>query len=177
MEDKIDALNTQLKEQYRTNSLLLDKLKVLTSDKQKLNSVDIGQFIKLIEDPASVDVRKMFKPEVDKPRESSKVVRKDQVKDIIPDKVKEKEEVEEKVEEKDDDEEIGVEPGLAVRPGKPVIPVLLFSCNRVAVRQALDLLLAHRPSKDQFPIIVTQDCGHKETREVIQSYGDQVGLD
>jgi len=169
LEDKIDALNTQLKEQYRTNSLLLDKLKVLTSDKQKLNSVDIGQFIQLIEDPASVDVKQMFKPEVDKPRESSKFVRKDQVKDIIPDKVEEKEEVKEK-----DEEEIGVEPGLAVRPGKPVIPVLLFSCNRVAVRQALDLLLAHRPSKDQFPIIVTQDCGHKETREVIQSYGDQV---
>ena len=151
---------------------------MLTSDKQKLNSVDIGQFIQLIEDPASVDVKQMFKPEVDKPRESSKFVRKDQVKDIIPDKVEEKEEIEEEVKEEvkekvkeKDEEEIGVEPGLAVRPGKPVIPVLLFSCNRVAVRQALDLLLAHRPSKDQFPIIVTQDCGHKETREVIQSYG------
>ena len=50
----------------------------------------------------------------------------------------------------------------------------LFSCNRVAMRQVLDLLLAHRPSKDQFPTIMSQDCGHKETREVIQSYGDQV---
>merc|ERR1719458_693129 len=27
---------------------------------------------------------------------------------------------------------------------------------------------------EQFPIIVSQDCGHRETQAVIQSYGDQV---
>ena len=30
--------------------------------------------------------------------------------------------------------------------------------------KALDLLISYRPSKEQFPIIVTQDCGHAETR-------------
>lgn len=57
---------------------------------------------------------------------------------------------------------------------KPVIPLLLFSCNRVTVNRALDLLLTYRPSKEQFPIIVTQDCGHKDTASVIASYGDQI---
>jgi len=57
---------------------------------------------------------------------------------------------------------------------KPIIPVLLFSCNRVSVNKALDLLLAYRPDKRQFPIIVSQDCGHQETAEVIRGYGDQI---
>jgi len=52
--------------------------------------------------------------------------------------------------------------------------VLVFSCNRVTVSKALDLLISYRPSREQFPIIVTQDCGHAETRNVIESYGDQV---
>ena len=30
--------------------------------------------------------------------------------------------------------------------------------------KALDLLISYRPSREQFPIIVTQDCGHAETR-------------
>jgi len=57
---------------------------------------------------------------------------------------------------------------------RPVIPLLLFSCNRPTVSRALDLLLSYRPSKEQFPIIVTQDCGHKDTQAVIESYGDQI---
>ena len=70
--------------------------------------------------------------------------------------------------------------------------------------RALDLLLTYRPNKEQFPIIVTQvkidvisgqlpacacnencqfvfqhwitfqDCGHKDTQAVIESYGDQI---
>jgi len=59
-------------------------------------------------------------------------------------------------------------------PTKPVIPVLLFACNRVTVNKALDLLLVYRTDKEQFPIIVSQDCGHKETAEVIRGYGDQI---
>jgi len=55
-----------------------------------------------------------------------------------------------------------------------VIPVLLFSCNRVTVSKALDLLISYRPDKNRFPIIVSQDCGHRETAEVIQGYGDQI---
>ena len=48
--------------------------------------------------------------------------------------------------------------------GRATIPVLVFSCNRVTVSKALDLLISYRPSREQFPIIVTQDCGHAETR-------------
>jgi len=59
-------------------------------------------------------------------------------------------------------------------PSKPVIPVLLFACNRVTVNKALDLLLVYRTDKEQFPIIVSQDCGHKETADVIRGYGDQI---
>ena len=68
------------------------------------------------------------------------------------------------------------------------------------ISRALDLLLTYRPNKEQFPIIVTQvkihivsellpacacqfifqhwntfqDCGHKDTQAVIESYGDQI---
>lgn len=55
-----------------------------------------------------------------------------------------------------------------------VIAVLMFACNRVTVSKALDSLLAFRKDKTKFPIIVSQDCGHAETAQVIQSYGDQI---
>lgn len=60
--------------------------------------------------------------------------------------------------------------------GAPVIAVLVISCNRVTVRYCLDELIKWRPSKEQFPIIVSQDCSHQATTEVIRSYGDQVTL-
>ena len=55
-----------------------------------------------------------------------------------------------------------------------VIAVLMFACNRVTVSKALDSLLKIRTNKSKFPIIVSQDCGHAETAQVIQSYGDQI---
>lgn len=55
-----------------------------------------------------------------------------------------------------------------------IIPVLLFACNRVSVSKALDELISYRPNKEKYPIIVSQDCGHKETARVIDSYGDQI---
>jgi alpha-1,3-mannosyl-glycoprotein beta-1,2-N-acetylglucosaminyltransferase len=39
---------------------------------------------------------------------------------------------------------------------KPVIPIIVFACNRVAVSRSLKLLVQYRPSKKQFPIIVSQ---------------------
>ncbi|XP_076033923.1 alpha-1,3-mannosyl-glycoprotein 2-beta-N-acetylglucosaminyltransferase [Oratosquilla oratoria] len=58
-----------------------------------------------------------------------------------------------------------------------VLPVLLIACNREsAVRRSLDLLLKYRPSQERFPIIVSQDCGHRPTKQAIQSYGNQVTL-
>lgn len=54
------------------------------------------------------------------------------------------------------------------------IAVVVFSCNRVSVAKCLNALLKYRPSKEKFPIIVSQDCNHARTAEVIQSYGDQI---
>lgn len=56
-----------------------------------------------------------------------------------------------------------------------VAPILVIACNRpTAVKRCLDLLLQHRPSAKQFPIIVSQDCGHQETADVIASHGSKV---
>ena len=65
----------------------------------------------------------------------------------------------------DGDDDINVDPkDIPKLPSSSVIPVLLFSCNRVTVSRALNLLINHRTSKEQFPIIVSQDCDHPETR-------------
>lgn len=61
-----------------------------------------------------------------------------------------------------------------VVPTQPVIAILVIACNRVTVRRCLDKLLQYRPSTELYPIIVSQDCGHAETAEVIRSYGKQV---
>lgn len=39
---------------------------------------------------------------------------------------------------------------------RPVIPVLVFACNRVSVAKSLETLISFRPSREQFPIIVSQ---------------------
>lgn len=59
-------------------------------------------------------------------------------------------------------------------PRQPVIPILVIACNRVTVKRCVDKLLQYRPSAELYPIIVSQDCGHAETAEVIRSYGDKV---
>lgn len=58
----------------------------------------------------------------------------------------------------------------------PVIPVLVFACNRLSVNRCLDDLIKHRPRTDQFPIIVSQDCDDEPTRNMILSYKDNVTL-
>ncbi|XP_068144990.1 alpha-1,3-mannosyl-glycoprotein 2-beta-N-acetylglucosaminyltransferase [Drosophila tropicalis] len=60
--------------------------------------------------------------------------------------------------------------------GEPIIPILVFSCNRITVKKCLDNLVQYRPSVEQFPIIVSQDCGDEPTKEVILSYGNQLTL-
>jgi len=57
---------------------------------------------------------------------------------------------------------------------EPILPIIVFSCNRPSVRRCLDGLLKYRPDPEKFPIIVSQDCAHSATAKVIQSYGDQV---
>ncbi|XP_073845135.1 alpha-1,3-mannosyl-glycoprotein 2-beta-N-acetylglucosaminyltransferase [Musca autumnalis] len=59
---------------------------------------------------------------------------------------------------------------------QPVIPVLVFACNRVSISKCLDNLIKYRPSSEQFPIIVSQDCGDEPTRNVILSYDKEVTL-
>ena len=55
-----------------------------------------------------------------------------------------------------------------------VAAVLVIACNRPTVKRCLDLLLQYQPSAKKFPIIVSQDCGHQETANVIASYGSRV---
>lgn len=43
-------------------------------------------------------------------------------------------------------------------PNKPVIPIIVFACNRVSVSRNLDALIKYRPSREQFPIVVSQVC-------------------
>ncbi|XP_037034963.1 alpha-1,3-mannosyl-glycoprotein 2-beta-N-acetylglucosaminyltransferase [Bradysia coprophila] len=52
----------------------------------------------------------------------------------------------------------------------PVIPVLVFACNRVSVKNCLENLVDYRPNAEQFPIIVSQDCNDEPTRNVILSF-------
>lgn len=58
----------------------------------------------------------------------------------------------------------------------PIIPVLVFACNRESVSKCLDNLIEHQPNVYQFPIIVSQDCDHELTRNKILSYKDKVTL-
>lgn len=54
--------------------------------------------------------------------------------------------------------------------GNLVLPVLVIACDRVTVKRCLDNLVKLRPDRETFPIIVSQDCGHRPTYEVIKSY-------
>ncbi|XP_033725477.1 alpha-1,3-mannosyl-glycoprotein 2-beta-N-acetylglucosaminyltransferase-like [Pecten maximus] len=53
---------------------------------------------------------------------------------------------------------------------KVVLPILMIACDRVTVSRSLDLLIKYRTTKERFPIIVSQDCAHKPTADVIQKY-------
>ncbi|XP_077293382.1 alpha-1,3-mannosyl-glycoprotein 2-beta-N-acetylglucosaminyltransferase isoform X2 [Arctopsyche grandis] len=52
------------------------------------------------------------------------------------------------------------------------IPILVLACNRVNVTRCLDLLIQYRPSKEKFPIIISQDCNHEPTRIVLERYAN-----
>lgn len=60
------------------------------------------------------------------------------------------------------------------KSSRVVIPILVMACNRVTVKRSLDKLLEYQPSPELFPIIVSQDCGHAETADVIASYGSKL---
>ncbi|KAK9512067.1 hypothetical protein O3M35_000576 [Rhynocoris fuscipes] len=73
-----------------------------------------------------------------------------------------------------DDERKENERRLQALSGQDVVAVLVFACSRVTVRRCLDQLIKYRPSAEQFPIIVSQDCQHQPTSDVIDSYSSQV---
>lgn len=50
----------------------------------------------------------------------------------------------------------------------------MFSCNRITVQRCLDQLIRYRPNIEQFPIIVSEDCQHRQTAEVIAKYRNQI---
>eukprot|EP00039_Didymoeca_costata_P015567 m.267853 g.267853 ORF g.267853 m.267853 type:complete len:456 (+) comp16251_c0_seq4:205-1572(+) len=56
-------------------------------------------------------------------------------------------------------------------------PILVIACNRVTIARALTKLLQYRPSKELFPIIVSQDCGDQKTADVIQEYVRNHGIE
>lgn len=53
------------------------------------------------------------------------------------------------------------------------IGLLMISCNRPDISKALDAIIRYRP-KGNFPIIVSQDCGHEDTARVVQKYDHDV---
>jgi len=186
LEMKIENLNRKVKDQMNTNSLLLKKLKVL-KDHDSDKEVNINKLIDLLEDPSldpnemleekrrMVDKIKPKAPSSNSPQSSFLSVKSSHIKGSeVDNEVKLSNDADEPDKELDTGD-IDVNNNEAQNtPQKPVIPVLLFSCNRVTVNRALDLLLAYRPDKELYPIIVTQDCGHAETRQVIEGYGDQI---
>ena len=160
LRDSFDQVQRQLNTQIRTHNLLLDKLRLV---KTKISGtsdavVNIENLVELIENPESnpdlISIVDRHKPKERQP----------EIIESIGDNVEDsddKDDAREVIDEGDDDiEEINNNVGGS----RPVIPVLLFSCNRVTVSRALDLLISYRPDKEQFPIIVSQDCGHAETR-------------
>ncbi|XP_071493786.1 alpha-1,3-mannosyl-glycoprotein 2-beta-N-acetylglucosaminyltransferase-like [Diadema antillarum] len=55
------------------------------------------------------------------------------------------------------------------------IPIVLIACNRPsAVTRSLNSLLDTRPSAQQFPIYVSQDCGDRKTADAIREFGSKV---
>jgi len=180
LELKLENLERKVREQKQENSLLLNKLKSLKSKKpgQVLN---INKLIDLLENP-NMDYKEVLENGSPKSSENGEEILEDKLESHNQDENNGADYGDNKkmdtVENEDpllsaDSGEIDAPENFNF-PEKPVIPVLLFSCNRVSVNRALDLLLAHRPNKELYPIIVSQDCGHAETREVIETYGDQI---
>ncbi|XP_045184667.1 alpha-1,3-mannosyl-glycoprotein 2-beta-N-acetylglucosaminyltransferase-like isoform X1 [Mercenaria mercenaria] len=64
-----------------------------------------------------------------------------------------------------------------VKADNVILPILMIACNRAdAIQRSLDLVLKYRPDDERFPIIVSQDCGHEQTAEMIQKYVTDKGI-
>ena len=68
---------------------------------------------------------------------------------------------------------------INVKPQKEYkykIAILVIACNRPSVSRCLDNIFKFKPKGFDLPVIVSQDCGHTETENVIKSYGDKLTL-
>lgn len=57
---------------------------------------------------------------------------------------------------------------------KDQIAVLIIACNRPTVDQIIKKSIQYRPSKKQFPIIVSLDCNDEPTAKVVESFKDEI---
>ncbi|XP_077542710.1 alpha-1,3-mannosyl-glycoprotein 2-beta-N-acetylglucosaminyltransferase-like [Haemaphysalis longicornis] len=57
-----------------------------------------------------------------------------------------------------------------------VIAVLVLAFNRVSVKRALDQVIRFRPSRERFPVIVSQDGYHNKTSELLRQYQHDYGF-
>ncbi|KAF5398349.1 Alpha-1 3-mannosyl-glycoprotein beta-1 2-N-acetylglucosaminyltransferase [Paragonimus heterotremus] len=62
-----------------------------------------------------------------------------------------------------------------------VLPILVIACNRPSVTRTLNALLDLRKrwNKEeyfQFPITVSQGCDHRETADIIETFGEQISV-
>ncbi|KAI3651367.1 hypothetical protein MP228_003789 [Amoeboaphelidium protococcarum] len=51
--------------------------------------------------------------------------------------------------------------------------LLIIACNRPEIERALNAVYKHKP-KDRIPVIVSQDCNHEPTSEVIDKFSDRL---
>ncbi|XP_077534489.1 alpha-1,3-mannosyl-glycoprotein 2-beta-N-acetylglucosaminyltransferase-like [Haemaphysalis longicornis] len=64
----------------------------------------------------------------------------------------------------------------ASRNGKEVIATLVLACDRVSVKRTLDQIISYRPSRELFPVIVSQDGYHNETSALLRQYQKEHGF-
>lgn len=163
--------------------------RIISSDGGKLNSREKTSNLDSDDNQTEEREKKDLDEEIDDSFETQ-----NEIKEGNDKKNKKDEEQEDGDEEAEDNEnqtnlnEIEVEEGIleTAKSTKPdhtakenIIAVLVIACNRPAyVKKCIDALIERRPAdlKTQFPIIVSQDCGHKETEKAITSYGDTVKL-
>lgn len=55
------------------------------------------------------------------------------------------------------------------------IAILVFVCNRPkAIKNHLQKLLRYRPSREKFPVIISQDCDDVKVKNVVDEFGSEV---
>nr|CAD7257495.1 unnamed protein product [Timema shepardi] len=165
VEEHLNRLETKLKEQFSDNDQLIKDIKLTIQE----HPVELNTSSALANYTSGL-------PQIIK-KSALKAVANAESNRSINDNYEGELSDEEKWKKEKEDEEVRHIRALAENKlpgGAPVIAVLVFACNRVTVSRCLDQLIKNRPSQAQFPIIVSQDCAHKPTAEVIASYGEQL---